>query len=355
MNESKIGVPLEGFAEFSRGVAAEGMVLLKNNHQMLPIKENEVLSVFGRCQINYYRSGTGSGGAVNVEYFVNALEGLRNNSIITINETLAKEYENWLIDHPFDNGGGGWAAEPWHQQEMPLTDEMVSAAKEVSEKAIVIIGRTAGEDQDNADRVGSYRLTLEEKAMLLSVTQHFEHVAVILNVSNIMDMSWVNDEVYQNRIDAILYAWHGGIEGGNALADVLSGQVTPSGKMSDTIAYRIEDYPSHANFGSLTRNEYQEDIYVGYRYFETFNPDAVQYEFGYGLSYTTFKINTTSVTVTGVGLDAKLNLLVEVINTGATYAGKEVVQVYYSAPQGKLGKPAKVLGAFAKTELLQPG
>lgn len=355
MSKSKIGVPLEGFAEYCRVAAAEGMVLLKNENEMLPIKKDEVLSVFGRCQVDYYRSGTGSGGAVNVEYAVNALEGLRNNSVIKVNETLAKVYENWIEENPFDNGGGAWAAEPWFQKEMTLTDEVVMEARKTSEKAIYIIGRTAGEDQDNAYAEGSYCLTAEEKQALAMITKYFDNVAVIVNVSNIIDMSWVNDSAYGNSIKAILYSWHGGIEGGNALADVLSGNVTPSGKLADTIAYDINDYPSTANFGSKVRNIYQEDIYVGYRYFETFNPEAVQYAFGYGLSYTTFSMETTKATVVGQGEHAEIVIDVKVTNTGDEYAGKEIVQVYYGAPQGKLGKPVKELGAFAKTNVLNPG
>lgn len=355
MNKSTIGVPLKGFGEFTRNVATEGIVLLKNENHMLPILRQEVVSVFGRCQIDYYRSGTGSGGAVNVLYSVNALEGFRNNDKITVNESLASAYEMWVKDHPFDNGGGGWAAEPWFQKEMLLTSDQVESARAVSEKAIVIIGRTAGEDKDNHDIEGSYRLTVEEKEMLVMVTKYFQKVAVILNVANIIDMSWLEDETFENPIQAVVYAWQGGGEGGNALADVISGDVTPSGKLTDTIAYDLKSYPTYTNFGSLEKNEYQEDIYVGYRYFETFQPHAVQFPFGFGLSYTTFQIETKEVEVVGQGLETRLDIRVKVTNTGDKYTGKEVVQVYYGAPQGQLGKPVKVLGAFAKTAVLKPG
>lgn len=293
MNKSTIGVPLKGFSEFTRNAATEGIVLLKNDNHMLPIQAKEVVSVFGRCQIDYYRSGTGSGGAVNVLYSVNALDGFRNNGKITVNETLANVYEMWVKDHPFDNGGGGWAVEPWFQEEMVLTPDRVEKARSVSEKAIVIIGRTAGEDKDNHDIEGSYRLTAEEKEMLSLVTKYFEKVAVILNVANIIDMSWLKEGIFQNPIQAVVYAWQGGVEGGNALADVISGDVTPSGKLTDTVAYDLKSYPTYTNFGSLEKNEYQEDIYVGYRYFETFQPNEVQFAFGFGLSYTTFEIETT--------------------------------------------------------------
>lgn len=355
MSSYAYGVPLEGFAEFSRKAAAEGAVLLKNDGQVLPIVNGERISVFGRTQVNYYRSGTGSGGSVNVAYTTNLLQGLRNKKDIQVNEHLASVYEKWIGQHPFDNGGGGWAAEPWHQKEMPLTDELVKEARSRSDKAIVVIGRTAGEDQDNANEPGSYLLTPEEKAMLKAVTAHFEQTAVVLNVSNIIDMSWMYDKSYANPIPCVIYAWQGGMEGGNAIADVLVGEVTPSGKLTDTIAYSIDDYPSTRNYGDEKKNLYREDIYVGYRYFETFCPDKVQFEFGYGLSYTTFKMEPEAAKITHAGETEYLEISVTVTNTGSVFAGKEVVQVYYEAPQGKLGKAAKALAAFGKTRSLQPG
>jgi beta-glucosidase len=351
----KLVVPLEGFAEFSRKVAAEGAVLLKNEGHVLPIQKNRNVSLFGRTQVNYYRSGTGSGGSVHVSHTTNLLDGLRNKKDITINEELATVYEKWIEQNPFDNGGGGWAAEPWHQKEMPLTNELVSEARQKSDKAIVVIGRTAGEDQDNADEPGSYQLTAEEKTMLKMVTTHFEQTAVVLNVSNIIDMSWMYDEGYVHPIPCVIYAWQGGMEGGNAIADVLVGEVTPSGKLTDTIAFSIEDYPSTQNYGNELNNVYQEDIYVGYRYFETFRRDKVQFEFGYGLSYTQFKIDPEEAKLTLKEGEQYVEIDVTVKNIGTTYAGKEVVQVYYEAPQGKLGQPAKVLAAFGKTKVLQAG
>ncbi|ETT55122.1 MULTISPECIES: glycoside hydrolase family 3 C-terminal domain-containing protein [unclassified Paenibacillus] len=355
MSTQNIGVPLEGFAEFSRTVAAEGAVLLKNEGQVLPLGNGESVAVFGRIQVNYYRSGTGSGGSVHVAYTTNLLDGLRSKKNISVNEELAAAYEAWIGLNPFDDGGKVWAAEPWNQKEMPLTDELVKQARSQSAKAVVVIGRTAGEDQDNADTAGSYRLTEDEKAMLVSVTAHFEQTIVVLNVSNIMDMSWVNDAAYVNPISAVIYSWHGGMEGGHAIADVLAGEVTPSGKLTDTIAYSIEDYPSTRNYGNEFKNLYEEDIYVGYRYFETFCPDKVQYEFGYGISYTTFKLEPEEAKLVNQAGEPQIEIGVTVTNTGAVYTGKEVVQVYYEAPQGQLGQPAKALAAFAKTKLLEPG
>lgn len=350
-----LGVPLEGFAEFSRTVAAEGAVLLKNDRQVLPLRNGENVSVFGRTQVNYYRSGTGSGGSVHVTYTTNLLDGLRSKTNLIVNEELAAVYEKWIEQNPFDNGGGGWAAEPWHQKEMPLTDELVSQARSKSSKAIIVIGRTAGEDQDNADASGSYQLTADEKAMLKQVTAYFDQTVVVLNVSNIIDMSWMNDESFVHPITSAIYSWQGGMEGGNAIADVLAGEVTPSGKLTDTIAYSIDDYPSTRNYGNEFKNFYQEDIYVGYRYFETFCPKNVQFEFGYGLSYTTFKIESEEAKLTTIDGEVFVEMDVNVTNTGTAYAGKEVVQVYYEAPQGKLGQPAKALVAFGKTKVLQAG
>lgn len=354
MGKSSIGMPLPGFAAYCRKAAAEGAVLLKNEGAALPLKKDEVVSVFGRCQIEYYRSGTGSGGAVNVEYEKNILDGMRESGIIKVNEELAATYVEWLKAHPFDNGGGGWAAEPWHQEEMPVTDEIASAAREKSEKAIFIIGRTAGEDKDYADEAGSYLLTEQEKENLRVLTAHFEQVIVLMNVSNIIDMSWMDDAAYQNHIKAVMYVWQGGMEGGNGVADVLSGKVSPSGKLTDTIAYALKDYPAAGNFGDEKCNIYAEDIYVGYRYFETFCPEKVRYEFGFGLSYTDFSIEVQNARTVGTGVDASVELKILVSNTGDC-KGKEVVQVYVEAPQGLLGKPAKELCGFVKTKELAPG
>lgn len=354
MGNSGIGVPLPELAAYCREAAAEGAVLLKNEGHMLPVKKDETVSIFGRSQIEYYRSGTGSGGAVNVPYVKNILDGIKENNVFPVNEELVEIYKEWLKEHPFDNGGGGWAAEPWHQEEMEITDEIARRAAEKSEKAIFLIGRTAGEDKDYEDTEGSYLLTKREKENLRIVTKYFDEVAVLLNVSNIIDMSWTKDAAYQDHIKAILYIWQGGMEGANAVADLLSGRVTPSGKLTDTIAEKLSDYPAADHFGSKTENIYAEDIYVGYRYFETFAPEKVMYEFGFGLSYTEFSMETVKAESTGNGKDAKIALSIRVKNTGAA-AGKEAAQVYVSAPQGQLGKPAKVLCGFAKTKLLAPG
>lgn len=349
MSENLRGVPVKGFAEKSREAAAEGIVLLKNQDKVLPFSTEDKISVFGRPQLEYYRSGTGSGGAVQVEYATNIIDGFKNSNL-NINEELANDYVEWLKDHPFDNGGGGWACEPWFQKDMDITVEYAKKQAQVSNKAVYIIGRTAGEDKDNYNGEGSYLLTEEEISNIKNITEAFEDVVVVLNVSNIIDMKWVNNPQFNGKVKAVAYVWSGGMEGGNAVVDVLSGKETPSGKLPDTIAENLEDYPSYENFGDPLKNLYKEDIYVGYRYFETFAPEKVVYEFGFGQSYTTFDIETLSAKVE----DEKVKLQAKVTNTGDTYSGKEVVQVYYSAPQGKLGKPAKELCAYVKTNKLAP-
>lgn len=341
---------MDTFARTSREAAVEGAVLLKNEDNVLPIKENEKVTVFGRPLIEYYRSGTGSGGAVNVEYATNILDGLRLNNI-NYNEDVVNAYIEWLKEHPFDNGGGGWACEPWFQKDMPITKEIAEKAATHSDKVVYIIGRTAGEDKDNAVWEGSYILTVEEKNNLKKITELFENVVVVMNVSNIIDMSWIDAPEYLGHIKSVIYVWQGGMEGGYAVADILCGKVTPSGKLPDTIAYSINDYPAADNFGNEFDNYYEEDIYVGYRYFETFKPEKVQYEFGFGLSYTTFDIQIMDANVA----NGKICVSVKVTNIGNEYSGKEVVQIYYGAPQGALGKPVKELVAFGKTGILMPG
>lgn len=323
---------------------AEGIVLLRNEGQVLPFRKDEKVAVFGRIQLDYYKSGTGSGGMVNVSHVVGITEGLIESGMVEVNRELLKVYEDWCMEHPFDLGTG-WGAEPWSQKEMELSDALCEKVAAASEVALVIIGRTAGEDQDNRAEKGAYYLSDEEDAMLAAVRKHFKKMVVLLNVGGIIDMSFVT----KYEPEAVLYGWQGGMLGGTGTAQVLTGQVSPSGKLPDTIAYAIEDYPSHPYFGSRERNFYSEDIYVGYRYFETFAKDKVMYPFGFGLSYTTFSLETELVASTVGGVDIE----VSVTNTG-NVSGKEVVQVYVEAPQGSLGKPARVLCEYGKTKELAP-
>lgn len=325
-------------------MVSEGIVMLKNENNALPLDTDKEVAVFGRIQFHYYKSGTGSGGMVNVTKVVNILDGLIDNGV-KVNEKLLDTYRKWDKENPFDLGEG-WGGEPWSQKEMPLDEGLVKETAKSCETAIVIIGRTAGEEQDNRLEAGSYLLSDDEIAMLTVVREHFKKVVLLLNVGNIIDMTDIN------RIapDAVLYVWQGGMTGGKGTADVLTGKVSPSGKLPDTIAYKASDYPSDANFGrEENRDIYAEDIYVGYRYFETFAKEKVLYPFGFGLSYTEFEIKTEKAEIT----EGAVKLSVSVKNIGS-YKGKEVIEVYCEAPQGRLGKAARVLCGFEKTRELVP-
>ncbi|MGN1090155.1 MAG: glycoside hydrolase family 3 C-terminal domain-containing protein, partial [Huintestinicola sp.] len=280
----------------------------------------------------------------NVSKVTGILDGLLESGV-KVNEELLGVYRKWDEENPFDLGTG-WGAEPWSQKEMPLDSELVKRVGESCETAIAIIGRTAGEEQDNYLGEGSYQLTDDEKKMLDAVRSNFRKMIVLLNVGNIIDMSYIE----KISPDSVLYVWQGGMTGGIGAADVLTGKVSPSGKLPDTIAYSVSDYPSDANFGGKDKNVYAEDIYVGYRYFESFAKDKVLYPFGYGLSYTNFDVR-----LVGSQSDSEsVSFSVTVENTGSR-PGKEVVQIYCSAPQGKLGKPNRILCAFEKTKTLAPG
>lgn len=325
-------------------MVSEGIVMLKNDNNALPIDTDKEVAVFGRIQFHYYKSGTGSGGMVNVTKVVNILDGLIDNGV-KVNENLLDTYRKWDKENPFDLGEG-WGGEPWSQKEMPLDEGLVKETAKSCETAIVIIGRTAGEEQDNRLEAGSYLLSDDEIAMLTVVRENYKKVVLLLNVGNIIDMTDIN------RIapDSVLYVWQGGMTGGKGTADVLTGKVSPSGKLPDTIAYKASDYPSDANFGrEKNRDIYAEDIYVGYRYFETFAKEKVLYPFGFGLSYTEFEIKTEKAEIT----EGAVKLSVSVKNIGS-YKGKEVIEVYCEAPQGRLGKAARVLCGFEKTRELVP-
>lgn len=335
------------YEKTAREMAAEGLVLLKNDNKALPLKQGETVSVFGRMQNHYYKSGTGSGGMVNVARVVGILDALNECKDVNVNQKLAETYAAWDKEHPVELGLG-WGQEPWSQAEMPVTDELVQEAAGESDSAIVIIARTAGEDKDNTLEKGAFMLTDIETDMLRLVRENFQKMVVLLNVGGLIDMSFL-DTISP---DACMYVWQGGMVGGYGVVDVLVGDVSPSGKLTDTIAYDIKDYPAYDNFGGEERNFYAEDIYVGYRYFETFAKDKVRYPFGYGLSYTDFKIGVKHASMDfekGVA-----NICVKVTNTGKRL-GKEVVQVYGEMPQGRLGKPSRVLIDFAKTKELVPG
>ncbi len=335
--------PVNGLEYLGSKASAEGIVLLKNDG-VLPIK-NKTISLFGRTQTTYYKSGTGSGGLVNVLRSLSLRSALSENPLVNLNEELVKEYDNWIKNNPFDAGDGSWASEPWCQVEMPVSDELAKKCAKNSDVAVVILARTAGEDRDNHAGKGSYLLSDEEENMLATISKNFKKVVVMLNVGNIIDMSFMD----RYKIDSVMYIWHGGSAGARAASDVLTGVVTPSGKLVNTIANTIDDYPSTKNFGDEFLNYYQEDIYVGYRYFNTFNQKVIKYPFGFGLSYTTFSQKAEATKKANC-----INIKVTVKNTGKVN-GKEVVQIYCNPSNGKLGRPRVELVAFSKTKDLKPG
>ena len=333
-------------AAFARRAGAEGCVLLKNDG-VLPLKAGQPVAVFGRCQLDWFYVGYGSGGDVNPPYRVDLMEGLKNAGI-PFDGTVAKVYADWCFSEDNKADHGWWGHWPMSHPEMPLDPSLVSAAAKRCDTAIVVIGRAAGEDRENTLTKGSYYLTDEETAMLDAVTSVFRHTVVVMDIGSIMDMSWA--ESYGEKLSAILIAWQGGMESGNAVADVLTGNVNPCGKLADTIARNYEDYPSSAHFGGKEFNNYEEDIFVGYRYFETFARDKVLYPFGYGLSYTTFECKPLALNYE----NGTYTVTAQVTNTGAV-AGRETAMLWCAAPQGKLGKAAKALVAYGKTKLLVPG
>lgn len=331
------------YLETSARAVSGGIVMLKNDGA-LPLKQGGTAAVFGRIQLHYYKSGTGSGGMVNVSKVIGITDGLLDAGY-KLDEQLLNAYREWDEQNPFDYGEG-WGGEPWSQKEMPLTDELVSGAASRADAAIVIIGRTAGEEMDNKLEKGAFLLSDLEEDMLRRVTSAFDKTVVLLNTGGLIDMSFMD----RYPVSAVMYVWQGGMVGGAGTAAVLTGEVSPSGKLPDTIAYEISDYPSDKFFGSGDMDCYGEDIYVGYRYFETFAKDRVRFPFGFGMSYTSFDIAASDFKLDGDKVTGSVN----VKNTGST-PGREVVQIYCSAPQGKLGKPARVLCGFDKTRTLQPG
>lgn len=335
----------ENIVPLLRQAGADGCVLLKNEKNTLPFTCDDNVAVFGRVQYDWFFVGNGSGGDVCAPYKINLIDGIESNKAFKINQNLKNTYKKWSEKHQVDPGF--WGHWPRYYPEMPLSDSTVKTASEQSNKALVVIGRSAGEDRENVLKKGSFYLTDKEIRMLDLVTKRFDKVAVILNIGSLIDFEKLNS--YGDKISAVMIVWQGGMESGNSVSDVLSGKINPSGKLSDTVAKGYDSYPGSDRFGAKDENKYVEDIYVGYRYFETFKPDEVCYEFGFGLSYTEFETKLISAE----NDNGEITVKAEVKNIGAA-SGKEVLQLYASAPQAKLGKPSKVLIGFKKTKELQP-
>ena len=334
-----------GMPELLRRAAADGAVMLENNG-ILPLKSGTRVALFGITGYESHYVGYGSGGDVNRPYAVSFADGIKNCDRLTLDPTIESIYREWNKKNPINNGF--WGHWPFYFPEMPLDNTTVENARNKNEVAVAVIGRAAGESRDCKLQKGSYYLADDEIAMLDVLAEEFDDIVILLNIGGIFDMSWI--EKYKKVIGAILIVWQGGMEGGNAAADLLCGKAYPSGRLTDTIAKRYENYPSSANFGGKDFNEYKEDIYVGYRYFETFAKSKVLYPFGYGLGYTEFEISANTVEKS----NDKFIFNVSVKNIGNTI-GREVVQLYLSKPCGKLGNPEKILVAFVKTAELKSG
>ena len=335
------------YIETAVKTAAEGIVMLENKNDALPLKSGTHVALFGRMQTHYYKSGTGSGGMVNVSHVTDIREGLADSTSVTLDKELIDIYDKWDEENPI-TADLGWGQEAWSQPEMPLTDDLCNALASRNDAAVIVIARTAGEDRDNTADKGSFYLSDSEEDMLKTVTAAFDRTIVLLNVGNIVDMEFVS----KYDIKSVLYVWQGGMIGGTAVARVLTGDENPSGCLTDTIAKKLEDYPAHENFGKDDINEdfYREDIFVGYRYFETFAKDDVLYPFGFGLSYTSFDLEDVSLVFDGENVTVKAT----VRNTGKV-SGKKAVMLYAEAPQGALSKPARVLAGFTKTGCIPAG
>ena len=335
----------KGMPEILRDAAAQGAVLLENNG-VLPLENGSRVALFGRVQNDWFYTGYGSGGDVNKPYAVSLTEGVRNCEELKLNEAVAITYENWCEKNPVDHGV--WGQWPRFYPEMPLTKRIVALDKRDDDTAVVVIGRSSGEDRENALEKGSYYITDEEIDMLSMVTAEYEKVVVLLNIGCIMDLTWL--EQFGDKISAVLLVWQGGMESGNAVCDLLTGKVNPSGKLTATVARSYEDFPCSKDFGAKDYNNYTEDIYVGYRYFETFLKEGVKYPFGYGLSYSKFEIDGATCTEKEDGVE-----IVFIVTNKGPYAGRYAVQAYAEKPCGQLGNPVRELAAFKKTKLLKKG
>lgn len=333
----------------SRIAAQAGMVLLKNEKELLPLESGAKLAVFGKAQADYVKGGGGSGD-VTAAYGRSLAAGLavkEGEGKLSLFTPLTAFYEKDVREQ-YAAG-----AEPGRTKEPALPPQLLAQARAFTDTALITICRFSGEGYDRTGKAfdGDFFLSREEDAMVRAVLAAFPRAAVVLNIGGVMDTRWLREDT---RVGAALLAWQGGMEGGLAAADILCGDVCPSGRLGDTFAVDFAAYPSSAGFAaSEDFVEYTEDIYVGYRYFETI-PGAAQkvcYPFGFGLSYTSFAFSGASVRFAP---DDTFTVCATVTNTGKR-AGQQVAQVYCAAPQGRLGKAARVLAGFAKTRLLAPG
>ena len=335
--------------ELCRKAACEGMVLLKNSNNALPLKQGEKIALFGNSMVDYVKCGGGSG-IVHSPYIRTVLDGFKikeQEGKVSVFAPLSEYYSEHLKNAE--------RAEMPHQdyalvEELDIPEDLFRAAANFADTAIITIGRLSTEGEDHSAAAGDFLFSEKENALIKKVCASFKKVVVVLNTGTAIDTYGLSEN---GKISAVLLAWYGGTEGGQAVADILCGDVNPSGKLADTVAVSFDDFPSSSGFNeSDDYVNYTEDIYVGYRYFETVPGAAekVNYPFGFGLSYTDFKIDG----VCGFESGEYITFAATVTNTGER-AGKEVVQIYCEAPQGLLGKAKRSLIAFKKTGLLNPG
>lgn len=355
--------------ELSRRAATEGMVLLKNEDYALPLAKGEKIALFGKATIEYIKGGGGSGD-VHCPYIHNVYDGFKTKDV-SVYMPLVDFYRDYVERESVNIPTQEQINATWdivnamefctkrddmtydtfasmHVKEPSVPDELIKSAAEFADTAIITLSRFSAEGVDRRPIPGDYYLSDIEKDLIDKAGELFSKVVIVINSGAVIDCEYFaeNDDV-----QAVLFGWQGGMEGGMAIADIICGDVNPSGKLVDTIAKSYDCYPCKDDFWECFDHlDYTDDIYVGYRYFETMSPECVRYPFGFGLSYSDFVIGNPMVCEN----DDMIIAVVEVKNEG-TIAGKEVIQLYYSAPQGLLGKPAKELAAFKKTKLLQPG
>jgi len=353
-------------ADTARRAAEEGIVLLKNEGGILPLKKGSRLALFGAGASHTAKGGTGSGD-VNERHSVSVLEGLKAAGFDITTEEWIREYEQlyeksreawrekvWEKAEGVDDEGSGlFAAYATTVYRMPCGPKPV---KTDTDTAVYVLSRICGEGADRSRDGGDYLLSDSELEMLGEICSMYEKVILLVNTGGLVDLAFLDKF---SNISGVLYIVQPGQEGGHAVAAVLAGNVTPSGKLTDSWPLSYDDIPyadefSHNN-GDLEKAYYKEGIYVGYRYFDTFQI-PVRYPFGYGLSYTDFRTDVTSITASGFGTDnPEIILSAHVENTGTAFSGKEVVQAYVSCPQEGMRKEYRRLAGFCKTRLLKPG
>lgn len=351
----------------ARRAAAEGFVLLKNEDQVLPLKTGTKAALYGAGAVKTIKGGTGSGD-VNERDCVNIFQGMKQAGYEITSEAWLNSYEEL-----YDQKRQEWKQEVLTKLQVTGTDfftaysttpfympcgnsiDIETAKADGADVAVYVLARIAGENADRHDVEGDYFISAEEKELLKSIAKCYEKIVLVVNTGGLVDLAFTEEFP---SICAILQFVQAGQEGGSALADVISGKVVPSGKLADTWALSYYDYPNAETFsyknGDTNTEKYEEGIYVGYRYFDTFDV-PVRYSFGYGLSYTEFKVRTEKIESTVKGGRPSIAVQTSVTNTGDTYAGKEVVQIYVSCPQGRLPKEYRRLAGFGKTEVLEPG